>query len=71
MSQQARRRNRVERRVQDVRAAADQYWDGSPPADGTVAVSMVYIFDTVPCDVDNILKPILGGMKGLVYSDDS
>ncbi len=71
VSQQARRRNRVERWVQDVRAAADQYWDGSPPVDGAVAVSMVYIFDTVPFDVDNIPKPILDAMKGLVYSDDS
>lgn len=46
-------------------------WDGSPPVDGAVAVSMVYIFDTVPFDVDNIPKPILDAMKGLVYSDDS
>jgi hypothetical protein len=31
----------------------------------------VYIFDGVQRDLDNIVKPILDAMKGLVYSDDS
>ena len=34
-------------------------------------VTVTYFFDRVSPDVDNIPKPILDGLKGLVYSDDS
>ncbi len=70
VSQQARRRERIRQWTQDVRNAAGYYWDGSPPAVGAIMVSIVYIFDSVQLDVDNIPKPILDGLKGLVYSDD-
>ena len=34
-------------------------------------ISVVYVFDSTPLDVDNIPKPILDALKGLVYCDDS
>ena len=34
-------------------------------------VSIVYVFDSTPMDVDNIPKPILDALIGLVYFDDS
>lgn len=33
-------------------------------------VQITYVFDTVDLDIDNISKPILDAMKGLVYLDD-
>ena len=70
VSQQARRGERIRQWTQDVRNAAEYYWDGSPPVVGAIMVSIVYIFDSVQLDVDNIPKPILDGLKGLVYADD-
>ncbi len=34
-------------------------------------VSIFYVFDSTPMDADNVPKPILDALTGLVYSDDS
>lgn len=34
-------------------------------------LSITYFYDTVQIDVDNIPKPILAGLKGLIFVDDS
>ena len=54
-----------------MRNAAERHWDSRAPAAGNVAVSIVYIFDADPLDVDNIPKPIMDALKGLIYSDDN
>lgn len=71
MSQQARRRNRVRAWTRAVRSAAGQDWNADAPVVGSVAVTITYFYDKDPLDVDNIPKPILDALKGLVYSDDS
>jgi len=71
VSQQARRRNRVRAWTGAVRSAAEQDWNAEPPVVGSVAVSITYFYDSDPLDVDNIPKPILDALMGLVYSDDS
>lgn len=70
-SQQTRRRSLVRRWTQNVHSTAARHWDGLPPIAGPVMVNILYIFDSTPMDVDNIPKPILDALKGLVYSDDS
>ena len=70
VSQQTRRRALVRQWTQHVRNAAEQRWDGSLPGTGPVMVSILYVFDRGAFDVDNIPKPILDGLKGLVYLDD-
>ena len=40
------------------------------PVKHALSVTIVYFFDPTPMDVDNIPKPILDGMKGIVYDDD-
>ena len=57
--------------TQEVRSVAKQYWDAEPPVAGAVAVTITYFYDRTPLDVDNIPKPILDALTGLVYSDDS
>ena len=54
-----------------MQSAAQRRWDAEPPASGSVAVTITYFFDDAPLDVDNIPKPILDALTGLVYSDDS
>lgn len=34
-------------------------------------VTITYVYDEDPLDIDNIPKPILDALKGLVYFDDS
>jgi len=34
-------------------------------------LTIIYFYDAVEVDVDNILKPILDALKGLLYMDDN
>ena len=34
-------------------------------------MTIIYFFENVDLDLDNIPKPILDALKGLVYNDDS
>jgi Holliday junction resolvase RusA-like endonuclease len=70
VSQQARRRDRVRAWIQQVRQRAAAYWGSELPSTEPVMVSITYFFDGVDFDVDNIPKPILDALKGLVYVDD-
>lgn len=71
VSQQARHRERVKAWIEEVRSVATQDWNDGPPVDEAVEVTITYFYDSAPLDVDNIPKPILDSLKGLVYSDDS
>lgn len=55
---------------EEVRSAARDRWTAGSPVAGSVAVTITYFFESGEPDVDNIPKPILDAMKGLVYSDD-
>ena len=50
---------------------AGRRWDTEPPFGGEVMVTITYFFEGASLDVDNIPKPILDALKGLVYSDDA
>ena len=73
VSQQIRNRRHPGRReewMQTVRTAAERRWDGEPPFMGEVAVTITYVSSRARLDVDNIPKPILDALTGLVYADD-
>ena len=55
---------------QDVRRAAAARWESELPHSGAVMATIIY-FNGKQIDVDNIPKPILDALKGLVYPDDS
>ena len=71
VSQQARRRGRVREWTRRVRSAATGKWRAQPAVTGAVAVTITYLYDGAPVDVDNMAKPILDALSGLVYEDDS
>ena len=71
MSQQTRRRDRVREWTLEVKNAAIRGWDTETPHNGEVKVAITYFFDRSSLDVDNVPKPILDALSGLVYSDDS
>ncbi len=70
VSQQTRRRERVREWTAEVEDAARKTWDTEPPIAGAIMVTITYFFDGTPFDVDNIPKPILDALKGMVFSDD-
>jgi len=53
-----------------VRATANEKWSGAPYNSGNLHVTLVYLYDDAPVDVDNIIKPILDALTGLIYDDD-
>ena len=68
------RTNAVRNWRDTVRGAAVRRWNNEPPFAGEVTVTITYLFDSVnsaSLDVDNIPKPILDALKGLVYLDDA
>jgi Holliday junction resolvase RusA-like endonuclease len=73
MSNQARRRKRVRAWTQYVQNFAGLGWGVEQPFVGDVMVTITYLYNrqSNDIDVDNIPKPILDALKGLVYSDDS
>ena len=70
-SQQARKRQRVSDWMRDVERAARLKWESEPPRGGNVMVTINYFFDGVSLDVDNVPKPILDALKGLIFADDT
>ena len=71
ISQQTRRRELVRRWTEQVKNAAQEVWDANPPVAGPLMVTITYFFDDPRMDVDSIPKPILDGLKGIVFEDDS
>ncbi len=70
LSIQAKHKNR-QRWQQFVRAEAAKVWVGIAPFSSDLHLTVVYLFDTDPADIDNIIKPILDALTGLAYPDDS
>ena len=73
VSYQTRNRAGLREWRRRVRLVAEQYWPpGAPPATGSVMLTIIYFYDHArrPLDVDNIPKPILDALKGIVFQDD-
>ena len=54
-----------------MQSAVGHAWDTEPPFVGEVMVVITYFFKGEALDVDNLPKPILDALNGLVYADDS
>ena len=70
VSQQTRRRELLREWIQTVHQVARQGWVTEPPLAGAVAVTITFFYDSDLLDVDNIPKPVLDALKGIVYDDD-
>lgn len=74
VSQQARRRSRLQQWKQIVGNAAREAWpEGQDPFEIQLLISIKYFYDyaSPPIDTDNLIKPIQDSLIGLVYKDDS
>ena len=72
VSQQARRKERVRDWRARVRAAAEaNLTQGGNPTQESVTLTIIYFFDSIDLDVDNLVKPIQDALEGLVYENDA
>lgn len=55
-----------------MRLAAERFWpaEATPTAD-PVTFTIIHFYDNRVLDVDNLPKPILDALKGLVFQDDA
>ena len=68
VSQQTRRRARRRAWVDELRRSAMSRWPpGEPPAAGAIHVEITHVFVGTSGDLDNLAKPVLDALKGLVY----
>jgi crossover junction endodeoxyribonuclease RusA len=68
LSQQARFKSQYQQRVQ---IAAKKAFDGQPVFPGDVYVRITYCQSGPPRqDIDNIIKPLLDALKGVIFADD-
>lgn len=71
VSQQTRRRARRRAWVDELRRSAMSRWPASePPAVGPIRVNVTHVFVSVAVDLDNLAKPVLDALKGVVFQDD-
>ncbi len=68
---QTRNKSRQDNYKRDVRRAATARWPADlVPLSVSVSVTLSYYYTSDALDVDNIIKPVLDQLKGLVYRDD-
>jgi crossover junction endodeoxyribonuclease RusA len=71
MSHQARNRANLQAWKAYVKKIANAHWSDPIIPNGTdLRLTLVYLCDDSPADIDNIIKPIQDAMVGVVYEDD-
>jgi crossover junction endodeoxyribonuclease RusA len=71
VSLQTRKRNSLAYWKNYVWAEAAKTWQGVLGTGIDIHLTLIYLCDTDPVDIDNIIKPIQDSLIGLVYGDDA
>lgn len=45
-------------------------WTQPPISQGALKLTVVYLCESDPCDINNIIKPIQDALNSLIYADD-
>lgn len=71
MSHQTKNRGNLQAWKSYVERFAQRHWKNPYIPIGTdLRLTLVYLCDDSPADIDNIIKPIQDAMVGIVYEDD-
>lgn len=70
LSLQAKRRN-LQSWKSFIRNEAAKHWSGPAIQVGSFQLTLIYLCDEAPPDIDNIIKPIQDALIDLVLIDDS
>jgi crossover junction endodeoxyribonuclease RusA len=70
VSLQTRNRVNLQAWKRYVQSEAARTWVGVPYGGADIQLTLIYLCDSDPVDIDNIIKPIQDALVGLVYEDD-
>lgn len=70
VSLQTRNRVNLQAWKKYVQGEAAKNWVGPPYTAADIQLTLIYLFDSDPVDIDNIIKPIQDALVGLIYDDD-
>ena len=70
LSHQAKNRQHLQDWKDFVYGRARQKWQGPPLTTAQVRLTLVYLCDDYPADIDNIIKPIQDALVGVILADD-
>jgi Holliday junction resolvase RusA-like endonuclease len=71
LSHQTKSRSNLQAWKVYVKGIANLHWSNALILNGTdLRLTLVYLCDDSPADIDNIIKPIQDAMVGVVYEDD-
>lgn len=70
VSLQTKNRRNLQSWKNYVCTEASKGWAGAPYNGNYLHLTLVYLYDTDPVDVDNIIKPIQDALVGTIYDDD-
>jgi hypothetical protein len=72
VSQQSRQRQGLHEWKDLVRDEAERMWNPSfAPSNASLQFSVTYYYEDVPVEMEDIVKPIMDALIGLVYNDNS
>jgi crossover junction endodeoxyribonuclease RusA len=72
VSHQAKNRENLQAWKDYIYGRARNEWSGGTPYTKVgLRLTLVYLCDDSPADIDNIIKPIQDALVGVVYADDS
>jgi crossover junction endodeoxyribonuclease RusA len=72
VSHQAKNRENLQGWKDYIYGRARNEWSGGTPYPKVgLRLTLVYLCDDSPADIDNIIKPIQDALVGVVYADDS
>jgi crossover junction endodeoxyribonuclease RusA len=71
VSHQAKNRENLQAWKDFVYGRARSEWKGGTPYEKSgLRLTLIYLCDPSPSDIDNIIKPIQDALVGIVYADD-
>lgn len=72
VSHQAKNRENLQAWKDYIYGRVRNEWSGGTPhTKSGIRLTLVYLCDDSPADIDNIIKPIQDALVGIVYADDS
>jgi crossover junction endodeoxyribonuclease RusA len=72
VSHQAKSRENLQAWKDYIYGRARNEWSGGTPYKNlNLRLTLVYLCDDSPADIDNIIKPIQDALVGIVYADDA
>ncbi|MEO0396957.1 MAG: RusA family crossover junction endodeoxyribonuclease [Cyanobacteria bacterium P01_A01_bin.137] len=70
VSHQAKDRANLQRWKEFVYGRARRSWQGTPLTEDGLRLTLIYLCDDAPADIDNVIKPIQDALIGIVFADD-